>query len=251
MTKLFSGLKADDHAENQDRVGGGRQILSSNAYDAIVKVAYVTESTGGATAVNVLLEINGQEVRDQQWVTNKNGENFFIDKEDKKTKRSLPGFVLINDLCLLGTGEDMSEQAVDTKTVKIYNFDEKKEVPTEVPVLVALTGAKIKVGILHKKEFKQKKDDSGQYVNTADVREINEVDKYFHPETGRTVNEYMHEVETSEFLESWLKHNKDKVRDRTAGASGGAGAGQSGSGRPQAAGAAAGATAGRKKLFGK
>ena len=76
----------------------------------------------------------------------------------------------------------------------------------------------------------------------------NTIDKAFHHETGRTVNEYRHEVETAEFLPAWIERNKGKDRNRAKGLEGGTG-GASGSGRPGAGGP--GQQQAKKSLFAK
>lgn len=245
MGKLFGNLTSTDNMEEaQDRVGGF-QPLAADAYKAKIKMAYAIESAKGANGVVILADVNGQEHRETVWVTNRNGENFFKDKEDPSKKIPLPGFTTVDDLCLLATGEGLGDQDAETKKVKIYDPQERKEVPTDVPVLVNLLGKEVVLGLLHKKEFKQEKDDSGNFSDTDKVREYNEIDKVFHPETLRTVNEYRHEIETPDFHKAWVERNKGKVRDKTQGGSSG---GTSGSGRPNAANSD---NAPKKKLFGK
>lgn len=251
MTKMFSKLTSDTLEETQDRLGGGMEAIATDAYDATIKMMYVTTAASGAMAMNIVVDIAGKEHRFQEWITNKKGENFYPDKQDAKKKQPLPGFVTVEDICLLTTGEGLSEQDVEEKTVKIYNFEEKKDIPTPVPVVVNTIGKQIKIGVLREITQVQKKDDSGEYVDqfnedgSPKTRTQNQIDKIFHPETGRTVNEYRHEVETAEFLTAWLERNKGKDRNRVKDSKGAA-AGASGSGRP---GAPAGGEK-KKSLFG-
>lgn len=245
MSKLFGKLKTEGLEEAGDRLGGGTSAVPTDVYDATIKVAYAGQSQGGAHSVTLLLDVDGQEVRSTQWVTNKAGENFYPDKQDSKKKHPLPGYTLIDDICLLVTGEELAEQDSDTKVVNIYDFEQKKEVPTEVPVLTALTGAKITLGILRVIEPKQKKDSAGVYKDTDETRTVNEIDKAFHPETKRTVTEYRHGVETPEFHTAWKERNAGK--DRNKAGNGSAGGGAAGSGRPGNTNAP---PAAKKKLFG-
>ena len=245
MSKLFGNLKNDGLEEAGDRLGGGREPVASGLYDGTIKVAYAGQSTGGAHSITLVLDMNGQEVRSTQWVTNKAGENFYPDKQDSKKKHPLPGYTLINDICLFATGEELSEQDTATKVVKIYDFDQKQEVPTEVPVLTGLTDKPVHLGILRVIETVQKKGDDGSYQDTDKTRTSNEIDKAFHPETHRTVTEYQKEVATPEFHTAWGERNTGKDRDKTKG--GGSGAGASGSGRPGNTNAPPTA---KKKLFG-
>ena len=258
MGKLFSKLTTDNLEETQDRLGGGNEALPTDAYDATIKMMYVTTAASGAMAMNIVVDIAGKEHRFQEWVTNKQGENFYPDKQDPKKKMPLPGFTTVEDICLLVTGEGLSDQDAEEKTVKIYNFEEKKDIPTPVPVLTATINKPIKLGVVREIVPVQKKGDSGSYEDQFDengklkTRTQNTIDKVFHPETGRTVNEYRHEVETPEFLTAWIerrqgKDNDSKVRNASSnGASGGA----SGSGRPSPFGAGAAGGEKKKSLFG-
>lgn len=246
MGKLFGKLTTDKLEQAEDRLGGA-QPLESGIYDAVVKMAYAGESARGAAFVTVIFDINGRELRSTQYVTKATGENYYADKNDPKKKHPLPGFTVINDLCLLTTGEELSDQNTEEKLVKIYDFETKKEVPTEVPVLVDLLNKEIKVGLVREIVWKTKRDDSGNWVDTNETRMQNEIDKLFHHETMKTVVEYRQEVETPEFYNAWKERNTGRDRDRTAGgagASGSTGAGSTGTGRP-------GGQSQKKSLFGK
>lgn len=252
MTKLFSNQKTDGLQDQGDRLGGNEPFEQA-IHDATIKVAYAGQAASGAQNVTLVADIGGREYRETLYYTNRNGENFFLqDKKDPNSaKNPLPGFTTINDICLLTTGEELSDQDTEEKVVKVYNFDERKEVPTPVQVIVALTGQKIKLGILKVKEFKQKKNDAGVYVDTQETRITNSIDKVFHAETLRTVTEYRQEVQTPEFHDAWDKRNTGKERDKTAGAksNGASGTGRPG-GLPGASGGASGNGQPKRKLFG-
>ncbi len=247
MSKMFASLTTDNLEEAEDRLGGGSDPLPTDLYDATVKIAYAGASPAGAHNVTVILDIDGREVRETVYITNKKGENFYPDKADPSKRNPLPGYTTIDDLCLLTTGEPLTEQATEEKVVKVYDFDQRKEVPTPVPVLGALTGQKIKVGLLREITDKQKKDDSGVYRNTGQTRTQNVIDKFFHAESMRTVVEYRREVMTPEFHDAWKTRNAGKDKDRSSAAKGGTGT--TGTGRPGLGGAPA-TQAPKKKLFG-
>jgi hypothetical protein len=241
----FAKLNTEGMETPEDSLGPSFDAVPSDAYDAIIKNMYAIASAGGAQGVVVIADLNGTELRETQWVTNKKGENFYLSKDDKKTKIPLPGYTTIDDICLLTTGESLSDQNFEKKMVKVYNPEEKKELPTEVPVIIDAIGKPIKLGVLREITFKQKKGDDGNYHDTEDTRTQNVINKVFHHETGRTVNEYRHEVEDAEFLSAWLDRNQGKDRDKTKNGSGGGGAGSSGSGKPGGDKASP-----KKKLFG-
>lgn len=251
---MFSNLtKTDNLEQSEDRVGGGFEPLASGAYLATIKLAYAGKAAS-SNAQNITLhyEVDGKEHRETIYITNRQGENFYVDKQDPKKKHPLPGFTTINDICLLVTGgTGLIDMETEEKIVKIYNFTEKKEVNTPVPCLTALHGQQILLGVLREVVDKESKDASGNYVPTGETRTQNTIDKAFHPETRRTVNEYISEIETPEFYEAWVNKNQGKDRNKSKGAQAG-GAGASGVGRPGfAGGAAGGATPAKKPLFGK
>lgn len=244
---IFSKLSADNLEQAGDRIGGFA-AQPSDAYDGIIKVAYLGKSTSSKSqSVTVVADCGGKEIRETIWITNKDDENFYFDKQDKTKKHPLPGFTTINDMCLLVTGEPLDAQEAEEKIVKVYNPTEKKEVPTAVQTIAGLTGKPIKLGVLRVVKNKQKKNDAGKYMDIAEKATENTIDKVFHPETGRTVSEYMHEVDPAEFLPAWLEKNKGKDKDTykdPAAAGSGGGNGLSGSGRPGGEGSA------KKSLFG-
>ena len=231
---MFGNLKTEGLEKATDSLGRG--LLDTNRYEAEIKVVYVTKSQKGSMALNVVAEINGQEYRETAYVTNTQGENFYV-KGGKKLP--LPSFTTMNDLCLVGAGKSLAEMEPENKIVKIYNFEQKKEIPTEVPVIVELIGAK--VGLLINKNLEDKTADTGGgvYKPTGETFEKNSIEKVFDLESGMTVVEATEGKETGEFVPKWVEKNAGKVRDRTDKSAK--------TGTPAAA-AAGGA---KKSLFGK
>ena len=111
MTKMFGNVTTAGLESAGDRIGGGRQLLESGIYTGTVKLAYAGKAKSSASqSVTVHLDINGQEHRETFWVTNKQGENFYADKQDPKKKFPIPGYASIDELCLVTTGFPLSEQ---------------------------------------------------------------------------------------------------------------------------------------------
>lgn len=245
---MFNNLKSDGLEESQDRLGGFNP-LDSGIYTGKIKVMYAGKSSGGATSISLIADFNGKEYRETLYVTNKKGENYFLNKQDNSKKVPLPGFTIVDDICLITTGKPLAEQDTEDKVINIYNYDEKKEVATSVPMLTACIGQEISLAILNILENKNEKV-GDEYVSTADTRTINNIDKVFHPEVKITVAEARSGREEPKFWGEWEKANKDQVRDKRSIKDGQAGA----TGRPtRAAGSApaAGSAAPQKSLFGK
>lgn len=240
---VFANLTTDNLADTGDTLGGGYEPLPSDVYPATIKLAYLGKAkASNAQSVTVHADCNGKEVRETIWITNRNGENFYPDKQDPSKKFPLPGFTTIDDLCLLSTGQPLAEMDVEEKVVKLYSYEEKKEVPTPVQVITPLLGKQVQLGVLRQIVDKTKKNEAtGKYEPTGETRTENTIDKVFHAESGRTVHEFRSEIPQAEFLPLWKEKNAGKDRNKAKGLSaGGAGAGASGAGRPSAG----------KKLFG-
>lgn len=248
---LFGNLKSDGLEQTQDRLGGGYQPKETDIYTGKIKALYAGKSAGGAQSVSLILSLaDGSEYRETFWITNKKGENFFLNKDDKTKKVPLPGFTIVDDLCLVTTGKPLSEQETEEKTIKLYDSEAKKELPKAVPMLIEAIGLEVSLGIVKVLENKNEKQ-GDEYVPTAETRELNATDKVFHTETRMTVVEAREGAEVAKFWDSWLERNKGNTRDKRTIKDGQAGT----AGAPKAAGASAAAPAAggapRKSLFGK
>lgn len=212
MTNMFSNASSDlTGVEKEKDILGGRSPLQTDVYEGKIIVAYITTSAGGARAFNFVIEAGGKTLRETIYVTNRQGAVVYV-KDGKKYP--LPGYSLVNALTKLTIGKEIPQLTFENKLVKIYNFDLKKDVPTEVPVAVELTGEAVCIGIELIRENKQQKDQAGNYVDTAEIREVNSITRVFHTKTGQTAAEYDAQA-PAEFKALWLKEFKGKVRDKT------------------------------------
>lgn len=234
MGNMFGKLTADGLETAGDRIGGS-SVLESGVYEGVVKLAYAGKARASAAqSITVHIDLGGREHRETFWITNKVGENFYPDKKDANKRQPLPGFTMVDDLCLVTTGLPLSEQTVEDKVVALYDFDAKKEVPTNVPVLTDLLGKPVTVAVIRQTVDKQKKDTAGNYVNTGETREENVTDKFMHQETHRTVTELRQPTVDAIFYDKWAAKNTGVTRNKAKGVEGKTGA----PARPNAAGAA-------------
>lgn len=243
MSALFGNLKSDGLEESQDRLGGFRP-LETDIYTGKIKALYAGKSDGGAASLTLIADFGGTEFRETFWVTNKKGENFFLNKDDKTKKVPLPGFTIADDLCLIATGSPLSEAVFEERTIKLYDYEAKKELPKGVDMLVAAIGQPISLGILKVLENKNEKV-GDEYVPTAETREINVTDKVYHPEQKLTVAEARQGQTEAKFWDSWLERNKGQTRDKRTIKDGAAGGARTTPPKPGEA-----AAAPRKSLFG-
>lgn len=246
---IFGNLTNEGLEETTDRLGGF-QFRATDIYPATIKAAYAGQSAGGARNVTVVVELPDGEYSETIYVTNKKGENWFLNQNDKSKKVPLPGFTTIDDICLVTTGKPLAEQDSEEKVVKIYDFDERKELPKAVPMLVDLIGQTLFLGIVQQTVDKNQKNEStGEYEPTGETRDENVIEKVFHDPSKMTVVEARQGATEPVFFEKWLSKNKGNVRNKTKGADGkGAQSGRPGGGAPQSG------NGGQKKtssLFGK
>lgn len=215
--KLFENIKSEGLEKSEDRLGGF-SILETDIYSGIVKAFYAGKSDGGAMNVTLILDIGGgKEYREEIYITNKKGENFFT-KDGKKMP--LPGFTTVNDICLVTTEKELHELETEEKIIKVYDYDAKKEVPTAVQMVTEVLGKPLALGIQKVREFKQKKNAQGVYEDTDETREVNTIQKVFHPTAKVTVPEAREGKTTGEFWDKWLTKNKGQVYDKTKGKGG-------------------------------
>ena len=229
---LLKNLETKAGVEGEKDVLGGGGALVSGLYDLTVKVAYVTTSNGGALALNTVFDYNGKELRQQFWMTSgtaKGCNNTYVDKNGKE--QYLPGFLTANSLALLTVGKEISQLDLEEKTIKLYDYEAKGEVPTKVQVFTELTGQTVTAGV--QRQTVDKNIDSGQvnehgqkiYVPSGETRDINEVVKFFRADDGLTVPEIEAQVTEAKFKNDWDAKYTGKTINKAKGSKDGVTAG--------------------------
>ena len=215
---FLSGVdyNAQDAVES-DVLGGGFKPFTSDVYDFEIKLAYYTKAQSGAVALNLeLVTPDGRRLRDQNYITNKEGGNKFKDKQTGEMKY-LPGFLTADSLCLLAAGIPLVkvDEQVETKTINLYSYEQKREVPTDVPMLMPLIGKRIKAGVLERIENKSKKNQStGVYEPINEKRTVNVISKFFRQRDDLTVAEIKARLTDPKFIKDWIAQWQGKPDDR-------------------------------------
>lgn len=221
MSLLNSFVKATNAAESveRDSLGGG-YILPSDIYMLTVETAFLQPATSGAVGVVLRFKTKegGKDYRETVYITNRKGETFYV-KDGQQ--HLLPGYLMIDTLCQMVTGNSLEKQNTELRTVKVYDPELQKEVPAEREVLVDLQGGLVYAGIIKSVEDKTKKDASGAYVPTGETREANSISKFFHSESKQTLAEAIAGTD-SKFFADWLTKYKDQVINNAKGVAGGA-----------------------------
>lgn len=229
---LLKNLETKAGVEGEKDILGGGGALESGLYDLTIKVAYITTSSGGALALNTIFDYNGKEVRQQFWMTSgndKGNKNTYVGKDGKE--HYLPGFLTANSLALLTVGKEISQLDLEEKTIKLYDFEAKGEVPTKVQVFTELTGQTVTAGV--QKQTVDKNINSGQvdgngrkiYVPSGETRDINEVVKFFRADDGLTVPEIEAQVTEAKFKNDWDAKYTGKTINKAKGSKDGVTAG--------------------------
>lgn len=239
---MLANLSTTEEIHDEKDVVAVGGPLDSGIYPAIVNLAYLDKSAGGALSLNLHLKIEGREVRQRLWITSgdaKGNKNYY---ERKGEKHYLPGFNVANSLCLLTVGKEIAQLEPEEKTVSLYNFDAKAEVPTKVQVLTELIGQEAQFAIIRQTVDKNVKDANGSYVPSGEVRDENEIDKIFRARDNMTTAEIRAQANEATFHITWNEKFAGVTRNRAKGVSGAGSAGMP-TGFPAAAPAAGKPTA--------
>lgn len=203
----------DDIQEGEERIGGGWSADESHVKLYGIETAFITKSTGGATAVNLHVATKeGDKRQFTIYISNKKGETFYVDKKTSR-KVMLPGYQLVNNICLAATGHGFQEvfKAAKMKTIELYDRESRKEIPQEVKTLVALHKKGLKLGII--------KTISNGYKNgkpTNDKREGNEIHMVFRKEDNKTPKEHADGVESAAYAkwqEYWIGRDRNDWKE--------------------------------------
>lgn len=214
---ILDNLKTDNTIQGEtDSVGKNFNPVDSNIYQSMIKLAYYTITTSQAICLNVVfLTKEKREIAQQFYMTSgkdKGCKNYYVDKEGKK--QYLPGFNMANALALLTTGKEIGELTTEPKVIKLWDYNQKAEVPTKVEMYMDLLNKPILIGVIKQIVDKKKKDAAtNKYIPTGESREENEVDKVFAANDGATVAERKAKQKGAFYL-TWLEKWKGKVRDK-------------------------------------
>jgi len=219
---LLNDLKIDDDIEeSKDILGAGSYVLESGVYQTKIDLAYVDKSKGGATGLNMVFKTqDGRELRQTLWVSSgdaKGNKNYYVNARSGK-KELLPGMNIANAISMLSIGKSLSELDTTEKTVKLYDFESKSEVPTKVNVLADLLEQPIDLGVIKQTVDKNVKGDDGKYVASGETREENDIQAVFRHTDGLTLTEVKAKATDPAFRTKWSEKWTGVTKDRSTGA---------------------------------
>lgn len=243
MSNIFSKKKPAKTAEVEDDFLGGGGVLDTDIYPAVIKYAYVGKAANSdARNLTLCLKVDGKtEVTKQIWMTNRNGD---VTYKDKKTgeEKNLPGFNQVNSLCMLLCSKEVGDMDVEEKTLNLYDFDAKKELPQAVYCFVDLHGQNLQVAIQRQTVDKTEKNEStGDYEPTGETRDVNEFIKFFPEDRLVTISEVAHFIKSlggdfeevlsdgdltkainkmeddGDYAHKWVEKNRGETYDKSTG----------------------------------
>lgn len=242
MSNIFAKKKPAAKAEVEDDYVGGGGTLETDIYPAEIKYAYIGKAANSdARNLTLCLKVNGLDITRQIWMTNRDGEVTYQDKKSKEVK-NLPGFNQVNGLCMLLVSKEVGNMDVEEKTLSLYDYESKKDVPQAVDCFVELHGLKLQVAIQKQTVDKTEKNEStGEYEPTGETRDTNEFIKFFPEDRLVTISEVAHFIkslggdfedvlndgdlskaiskmtEDGDYATKWLEKNRGETWDRSTG----------------------------------
>lgn len=211
MDNLLSQLNDEGVERSEDRTGGGFRRLESDIYPSTIKTAFVGESSGGAMYVTFIFDVDNTEYRETLYISNKNKEVYYRTSTDKKAP--IPGFAIFKNIAIICANKEPNQLTTEEKVIKVWDYETSQDQMKSVPVITDLTGKEVALGIVKELVNKRKKNNAGEYVETADFTETNRITAVFHPTKKLTVNEAL-DGKPAKFWDQWLAANQGKTKDR-------------------------------------
>lgn len=206
---LPSSVQAE---EEKDIVASGG-VLDAAVYKGTVELVYMDKAASGAININIHFNNGSRVIRQTIYISNKKG-GFTYHKDGKDFP--LPGYSQVDHFFKAVTSKGIAQQVTEEKTIKIYDYDAKKELPQQRTVFMEALGKPMAVGVIKVSEEKTTKD-SGYVDGTGEFREYNEFDKWFNAETGMTrLEELDDSITEATFIHKWKEKNEGKVKVKRA-----------------------------------
>jgi hypothetical protein len=201
---------ADDVVESGDFMPSDNfGTQDTGLYPVGIKAAYMGESAGGAKCINFQFQNadgTGPEIKQTIYMTTKKStgcRTTYIDRSGGTHK--LAGMEQIDNLCEMLTGmqfQELAKTTAEDKVVKIWDFDEKADVNTDVRMIMGLLNKPVLIGLHKVKENTVKLIDK-EWKPQAKERWSNEIDKFFDADTGLTHAEMKAKLTNPDWLAKW------------------------------------------------
>jgi hypothetical protein len=208
---------------DSDRLGGGF-VWDGGAYPVTILAAYAGKSKGGAGSMSFEVQgDDGRKFKFTEWVTSGDakGNKPYYERDGKKSY--LPGFNNVNAISMFCAKKELNALAFETKILKLRDYEQKKDVPTEVPMAVELIGKKFILG-LEKHEVNKTIKVGNEYLpvhkagepGVPDTKFENQIGKIFFADNNATIAELREAKQkgqpvAADFYPKWVEANTGKV----------------------------------------
>lgn len=210
--------------EEKDVIRKGGYIKDTGIYDGQLDVIYLEKTTKGSLMAKIVVTLDdGSKVTDDECImTNKSGTLLPYTIDKKGEKRALIGYNrILGFLRTVGSDVDLVDLGAadcEKKVIKIYDFDERAEVPKEKTVFMDAFRVPVKVGIIKEVNDKRVQNSEGEWVASGEVRESNKIDRIF-TKDGLTRAEIKNDATEPKYLNEWQEaFPSDYVKDNSKGA---------------------------------
>ena len=208
---------------DSDRLGGGF-VWDGGAYLVTILAAYAGKAKSGARSMNFeVQDEKGRKHKFTEYVTSGDakGNKPYYEKDGKKSY--LPGFNNVNAIAMFTAKKELNALTFETKILKLRDYDQKKDVPTEVPMAVELIGKQFILG-LEKHEVNKTIKVGNEYKPVAkkdqptvpETKFENQIGKIFYAENNVTIAELREAKQkgiapVAEFYPKFVEANTGKV----------------------------------------
>jgi serine/threonine-protein kinase RIO1 len=214
----LGSIGTDVEQPSTDTLGGGF-ILNSGLYPMTIDLAYLGETPKGAKSVTLHFKAadgSKKNFRNTIYLTSgkaKGQLHYYLGGKNKDKKIILPDRQKAEQLSQITTGKEFSKLETELKTIKLWNFDAKAEVPTEVEVVTELLNKQILLGVRKIHRNKRIQDANGKWEDGPEAETVNDLHRVYFPD-GLSVGEKNKGVTEPTFVKTWKnKHSADYTEE--------------------------------------
>lgn len=219
MTSLLDGLDLGgiEATVKEDTLNTGYE-WETGLYDCTLNMAYLATNNWGNNTINYVFESDeGRTLKISEVFADKDNKVYSEFTKGKQTIRA--GYRRLLDFgSVICDSENVADFKPTKKLVKVYDYDESKEVEKEFDVLMAFVGQKVTLGVVRVINNKKSLNDDGSWSTLNEEKITNVIDKIFRYSDKATVGEINKgkltggDVE-AEFHADWEEAKKGKDRN--------------------------------------
>ena len=185
-----------------ESIGGGRTLLDSNVYKAVVKQAYLAAYDSGARYAAITLDIDGKEHEERLLLTNSKGEGYWTDRDGNP--QQFAGLTRLDELAFAAGYPNTQASGIAPGNVRMWDKDAKSFVLKQHPtVLTGLRDKTVAVALQRVEQNKTKKNqNTNKYDKLNEKEEINVIQKFANL-AGMTQLEAAKGINPPVFMEAW------------------------------------------------